>query len=465
MASLVLLCIKEIIQNQNWKPFEEYILQNISHSSQYKFLQNSTKKENVLHPGNGWGKTSVIAKKHIFYILKHWLAGSKYRTLNVAITQDQSELIHDEIMRLVSNSAILKKWFIKNDTRFPTSKIIYSNGAITEFKTTKKKGESIEGKEFGYISADEIALEMHLEFLRDNILTPRLRAWNDSQIDYSATPKGRNAYYRIAEDIKRKGGWVQGGSSFENPNIDHELFKYQISTWSENKARQVVYGEFVETAGLMFSGRIQKLFNDDLVFEDVLTGHQYIEGWDLARGKKKNADSTVGYRIDKYYQPYRVCKRWSFQLPWTEKERENLSLVGDVFNSSIEREIRSSQYESGAISLVDSTGVGDTLYGMVQDICKPVDFRGGNKDKLLEHLQAVIDADLLHSPYIPELADEMATYERDDTNLTTDNIMALAVACSAIEVIANDPVLIIDNNFLRKPKKNLGISKRALFGR
>lgn len=465
MVNLILFCVKEIVSNKNWLPFESLILNNLSHEKQLLFLKNSVKKENALHPGNGWGKTSVIAKKHIFYILKHWLACSKYKTLNVAITQDQSELIHDEIIRLVQNSVILKSWFIKNDTRFPTSKIVYANGAITEFKTTKKKGESIEGKEYGYISADEIALEMHLEFLRDNILTPRLRAWPDSQIDYSATPKGRNAYYRIVEDIRRKGGWVQGGSSFENPNIDHELFKYQISTWSENKTRQVVFGEFVETSGLMFSGRIEKLFNPELEFEEVLPMTKYIEGWDLARGKKKNADSTVGFRIKCDAKPYSIVKRWSFQLPWTEKERENLIKVGEVFNSSIEREIRNSQYESQSDSFVDSTGLGDTLFGMVQDVCNPVDFRGGNKDKLLEHLQAVIDAGYIQSPYIPELADEMSTYERDDTNLSTDNIMALAVACSAIEIIVNDPVIVSDVDFFRNSKKNLGMSRRSRFGR
>jgi len=51
---------------------------------------------------------------------------------------------------------------------------------------------------------------------------------------------------------------------------------------------------------------------------------------------------------------------------------------------------------------------------------------------LLDHLQAVIDCDLIKSPYLLELADEITTYQRADTNLDTDNIMSLAIACSKI---------------------------------
>ncbi|MDX9856107.1 MAG: hypothetical protein RBS86_04830 [Candidatus Moranbacteria bacterium] len=447
---LILFALEKIHNEKDWLPFEDLVLNNISHPAQNKFLKNSDKKENVIHPGNGWGKTSVLAKKHIFFVLSNFMHLSKYKTLNVAITQDQAELVHDEIVRIVQNSPILSGWFIKNDTRFPSSKIVYASGAITEFKTTKKKGESIEGKEYGYISADEIALELHLEFLRDHILLPRLRKWRGSQIDFSATPKGRNAYFRVVEDIKRKGGYVQGGSSYDNPHTDHSLYDYQLKTWTETKANQVIFGQFVETSGLMFSGRVDKLFDNDLTFQEVLTGHKYIEGWDLARGKNKNADSTVGFRIDIREKPFKVVKRWSFQLPWTEKERENIISSGeDNPTSSIEREIRTSYYESNAEVYIDSTGIGDTLFGILKDIANPVDFRGGNKDKLLENLQAVIDAGLLKCPYIPELADEMTTYDRSDVNLPTDNIMGLAVACSAIPVYEEDPVMVVDHDILR----------------
>lgn len=445
IAEIINEAVYRIDKHQDWTMFEDLVLgEQYSHPAQLEFLQNSIHRENGLHPGNGWGKTSVLAKKHIYRILKHYADGAKYKTLAVAITQDQAELVQDEINALVSRSPLLSSWFImpNGSVKFPHAKIRYSNGAQTEFKTTKKKGESIEGKEYGYISVDEVALELYLEFIREKILLPRLRAWSDSQIDYGATPKGFTAFYRVLETIKRAGGYVRGGSSYENPHIDHTLLDYFCKTWSEAKIRQIIKGEFIDTAEMMFASRVEKLFNDDFSFDEVSRGRRYIEGWDLARGRKKTADQTVGFRIDITEKPYRIVKTWAFQLPWTEKERENINneLGIEKEKSSIEREIRNAQHESGATVYIDSTGVGDTLFGMLQDIAKPVDFRGGRKDELLDNLQAVIDNDLVKSPFIPALAEEMTMYQRNDINLDTDNLMALAVACSSFKVRTVQPL-------------------------
>lgn len=435
--------IEEITLRRNWEPFERLVLglpeEKCAHAGQREFLERSIFRENGLHPGNGWGKTSVLSKKHLYFILKHFSDGAKYKTLNVAITQDQSELLQDEMVSLISGAPLLSGWFLPKNAsvKFPHARIRYANGAVTEFKTTKKKGESIEGKQYGYISADEIALEMYLEFIREKILLPRMRAWRDSQIDYSATPKGYTAFYRILETIKRQGGYVRGGSSYENPHIDHTLLDYFKQMWGEGSSKftQTILGQFVDTAGMMFASRVEKLFDDSLQFEEVERGGSYIEGWDLARGRKHTADQTVGFRLRHLSPQYVVTKRWAFQLPWTEKERELLkSERREEARSSTEREIREAQRESGARVFLDSTGVGDTLFGMLIDIAKPVDFRGGNKDKLLDHLQAVIDADLLKAPFIPELADQMTMYTRDDSTLDTDDLMALAIAASPIVV-------------------------------
>ena len=419
---IISFCLAKIQNERNWMPFANLVINSKPHNGQLDFLHNSVYKENVLHPGNGFGKTRILAVKHIAFILKHWCDGHKYKTLNLAITGEQSELVQEEIIDIINNSPMLRGWMIDKNSvkKFPLPKIVYTNGAVSEFKTTKRKGESVEGKEYGYISVDEIALERHLEFIRDKILLPRLRRWRDSQMDFSATPKGYTSFFRVMTDIKRKGGYVRGGTSYENPHIDHELLDYQRSTWSEAKVKQIILGEFIDTAEMMFASRVDKLFVEDLSFEEVDKGHKYLEGWDLARGRKGSiSDQTVGYRIDKFFKPYRIVKRWAFQKPWTEKERENiLSKTGIDEGDSIEREIRGAHYESNADVFLDSTGVGDTLWSIVMDIASPVDFRGGRKDVLLDHLQAVLDAGMIQSPFIPELADEMTIYQREDKNLS-----------------------------------------------
>jgi len=452
IALMIKFACDEITNHRNWEPFEDFILclpiETRAHAGQFEFLQKSIHRENGLHPGNGWGKTSVLAKKHLYFILKHFSDGAKYKTLNVAITQDQSELVQDEILSLVEKSHVLRGWFIPavgGSVKFPHAKIKYAHGAITEFKTTKKKGESIEGKQYGYISADEIALELYLEFIREKILLPRLRAWTDSQIDYSATPKGYTAFYRILEIIKRAGGYVRGGNSYENPHIDHTLLDYFKNTWTPEKFDQIIRGMFIETSEMMFASRVSRLFDDSLEFEEAYSTEQYIEGWDLARGRKKGSDFTVGYRIKKG-ETHVVVKRWAFQLPWTEKERDNINNEQGYIaeRSSVEREIRNAHQASNADVYVDSTGVGDTLYGMVMDIAKPMDFRGGRKDEMLDHLQAVIDADLIKCPFIPQLAEQMTMYQRDDKLIATDDLMSLAIACMAIEVHSSIALAVLD---------------------
>lgn len=440
--NIIAYSLKQIQDKHDWSAFDDLVLDYKSHKGQAEWLKKSTHRENLLHPGNGWGKTDVIAKKHLRFILQHYLDGDKYKTLNVAITQELSELVLERMTGLIKHSPLLSGWFCnleKGVVRHPFPQLRFKNGAMTEFKTTKRKGESIEGKEYGYISADEIALEKHLEFIREKILLPRTRKWTDSQLDFYATPKGQNAYYRVKCDIKRKGGYVRGGYSQENPFIDHKLFDYLMSSWGKNKINQIIKGKFIDTAEMMFASRVEKLFNSDLDLTDEVDTHQkYIEGWDLARGRRGSmSDQTVGFRIKKGKVPYTIVKNWAFQLPWTEKGRENFNNEdnGQHAKSSIESEIRQAQLESQSDSYMDSTGVGDTLWEMCMDVCKPVDFRGGNKDVILDHLQAVIDAGLLQSPFIPELADEMTTYERADTNLETDFVMALAVACSKIPVM------------------------------
>ena len=460
LFDLIAFSLAKIQREGDWSPFVECILGGKAHDGQYDFLTNARFRENALHPGNGFGKTEVIAIKHLRSILSHLFKWEKkfdpetglfewiilpefdpeYRTLNIAITIEQAEMVQARIVRYVQDSPALSALGLiarNGVVSSPVPRIRYFTGAETEFKTTKKKAESVEGKEYGYISADEIALEPYLEFIHESILLPRARKYPDSQLDFFATPKGKNAYWRVVEKITRGGGYVRGGSSFENPWIDHDLLRYMIASWSEARIEQTIYGKFIDTGTMMFASRVPVLFDESLSFEESQTGRKYLSGWDLARGRKgSQSDQTVGIRLDVTERPARVVKTWNFQLPWTEKERENINAETghETEQSSIEREIRASHYETGEEVRLDSTGVGDTLYGILMDIADPVDFRGGRKDELLDHLQAVIDAGLLKAPFIPALADEMTVYQRSDTNLDTDWLMALAIAASGITI-------------------------------
>lgn len=437
-SEIILASIKQIQVNHDWRMFDDLVLNNPDnrHIAQYKYLADSlTVKESVLHAGNGWGKTDIFAKKHIYKILSHLGDRKAYQTCQTALTLDQAIETQERIEEIVSKSPMLDGWFITKAVKHPLPEIRYFNQAKTIFRTTKNKAQAIEGKQFGYIGADEVAMEPHLEFIREKVFLPRIRRWRDSQVEYAATPKGKNAYFRVSQAVKRAGGCVCGGSSYDNPYIDHKLLDYITENWNDLKKKQIIEGQFIDNSLMPFAGRLDKLFNRDLeLTEAIQKNHTYFEAWDLARGRTSENDMTFGYRIDSTQKPYLITQKWSFQLPWTEQGRQLLMDKGYKFDSSIEAKIRQKQKVHGGRGFVDSTGIGDTLSEMVQDIMQGVDFRG-KKDKLIEHAQACIDQEAIKSPYIPELADQMSTYMIDDKDLDTDAIMAFVIGMKGVNII------------------------------
>lgn len=470
LADRLFYAIKLIEQTRNWRIFDELVLgiTDNKHEKQYDYLRDSMgTRENVLHAGNGWGKTDMFAKKHIYYILKHFLDGEKYKTCQTALTLEQARETKDRIMKMVFESPYLTEqgkikngrpdsWFVVNEKNFPLPEIEYCNNAVTHFRTTKNKAQAIEGKEYGYIGSDEVALELHIEHIREKVFLPRLRLWKDSQVDYAATPKGKNAYYRVAEAIKRAGGCVRGGSSFDNPYIDHELLNYIIENWNELKKDQVIYGKFIDNSMMPFAGRVEILFDENLELNDkILDGHYYYNGWDLARGRTTENDMTAGFRIDKtnFEQNRRatVTQYFQFQAPWTEAGRLNYIKEGQDFKFSTEGKIREEYKKVNNMGYIDCTGVGDTLFEMLRDKMHGVDFRG-KKEKLIEHAQACIDGEVIKSPFIPQLADQMSTYMYEDKGLDTDALMAFVVAMQGLDIGGNK-LLTYDYDEVFNPEK------------
>lgn len=417
----------------DWRLLDQFVFLSQCHEKQYQFLYNAQQKENLIHAGNGWGKTEVMARRHLSFILKHF-DNPEYKTMNVALTMEQASFVLDRIVKMCRESPVLN-WMIKDTRKLKNdyTEIQFINGAITSARTLKNKGEAIEGGEYGYISCDEVALERHLEFIREFILLPRMRRYKDSQIDYCATPKGLNAYYRIKQDIHTNHGYVMSGSSYDNPFIDHKHLDYMCNNKSQAYIDQVINGKFIDNSNYLFASRVNQLIDTSLQYESPMSNCMYVDGWDLARGRKGDiSDSTVKYTIKIPLEQdgcgY-IVDRWKGQIPWTAKSMENENMIEKKnYKTNVEDEVRRShRYYNNSFIYVDSTGIGDTLFEIVKDIAKGVDFRG-MKQKILESLQLTIDQDKLKCPYIPDLIEQMTTYTLKDTELDTDDIMALAIA-------------------------------------
>lgn len=85
--------------------FANTLLPKKPHAGQVTWLENSNQAINVLVPGNRWGKSTVIAMKHIWKCLfkkglpkmapADWMRAT-YETISVAHSADQAEIVFKE---------------------------------------------------------------------------------------------------------------------------------------------------------------------------------------------------------------------------------------------------------------------------------------------------------------------------------------------------------------------------------
>ena len=118
------------------------------HEGQERWLQGSTAAENALVTGNRWGKSFVAAAKRIhrcFYrhgwdlrrIAQMEAAHMPYRSINVAISAQQSRLVWDNAERMLRNPRA--SWMVKSVKQAPFPRIEFANGLAMMFGSSRIK--------------------------------------------------------------------------------------------------------------------------------------------------------------------------------------------------------------------------------------------------------------------------------------------------------------------------------------
>lgn len=299
------------------------------------------------------------------------------------------------------------------------------------------------------------------------------------------------AVTRLSNDAlipRRPEFYVQTGSMFENPyGVPHDEIVSQLLEMPSEVAAQVIFGKYVESSGLVFSGElIQQLFDRlalhyagqwDRKFRVTSDRWHDVEAvkmarqipWEARRQRygtgidvARQTDFTVIFTLDVSVRPARVVYyRRLNRVPWESIYRE-VGRVVAIFGGSV---------------LVDSTGMaGDVImdnldsrwYCPIHDrtvmkesgVCRDYNFKplGGcdsdkyvslscvegypfsssSKKNLMEHLRNILSVGYLagseeefgwlRCPPIVQAEEEMAFYAWDDKGLDTDTVMALALA-------------------------------------
>lgn len=279
--------------------------------------------------------------------------------------------------------------------------------------------------------------------------------------------------------------YVQTGSMFENPyGVPHSEIVAMILELPAEMAAQVVFGKYVESSGLVFTGElIQMLFDRQGRHYGVepgghmprITGDRWVDQTTLLQARQMTLeqkrtvfatgidfarinDFTVLLTLDIRSRPARVVAfRRLNRVPWEGIYRElgravfnwgpnvladATGMAGDVILDALEE-----RYYDGAedrivlrSQMVDD---GDTVnYGRERYVSlASVDgfqFTKSSKQGILEHLRNLMSVGYeagaeepfgwLRCPPIVSLEEELSFYSWDDKQLDTDTVMALALA-------------------------------------
>jgi hypothetical protein len=132
------------------------------HPGQSEWLANSHHYINTLTPGNRFGKSFIIAEKHIFKnVFKHGLPkmsraawqAADYHTISAAHSADQALIVFNTAVSMLSSDVM--KPFVASIRTSPFPHIRFKNGAVMHCRSAHDGGKYIDGHAYRYVSIDE----------------------------------------------------------------------------------------------------------------------------------------------------------------------------------------------------------------------------------------------------------------------------------------------------------------------
>lgn len=329
----------------------------------------------------------------------------------LAPTYDQTSIVFNECANTLINP-ILSPLLKKKPIERPHPKILFKNGSIIDFRSTKNP-ENIRGNKAHRIIIDEAAFVSNDTV--SNVVEPMLADY-DGELVKISTPYGKNNhFYKTYENgINHVSGFASFHySSLDNPHISHNYIKRKEEEYgSESIVFKTEYlAEFVDAQNQVFPWSwIQECILEDktCLVSRGLPYHNYVIGIDLA----KHYDYTVFTVLDTTTEPYTVVYFNRFN------ERQYQTVIAGA--------IQLQALFNNAQIVVDSTGVGDAVFEALEPYgAIGFTFTASSKKQLVERMQMAIQPNPATKrtgivfPYIETLIKELQYYEytiNPDTN-------------------------------------------------
>lgn len=378
------------------------------HPGQARWLTAPRRTTHVLVCGRRWGKSECAAVQ----ALHAAVTSPRTRQGIVSVTLDQARLSFDVVLMFCQHEPLLRALVDRvKETPFPTLRL--KTGSELTVRTAAREGVYLRGHKFHRVIVDEA------DYLPERLINEVVRmalADVGGQLLLLSTPRARRGL--VSRELQRGLAgdptvYAQTGPTWENPHVDHAYIRSLRDRMTASAWQREVEGVYADDDAAVFGwAHIQAAYEESAwaLPEAPQSGRRYVQGADLA----KSEDWTVHAVLDATTRPYRLVAFERYQRqPWPV----------------VAARIRELHQRYGCHqTLIDATGVGDAVLDEVRDVAQGFVFTGRSKLDLLTNLQVTLEKRELRFPFVRELVDELQGYAWEDQSLTTDCVMALALA-------------------------------------
>ena len=450
--------------------FNDYFLGIPTHPGQQDYLRNSdpiwnpeSKMKNLLVPCNRWGKTVLLATKHIrfcFYKLLmprddmtvHSMSSVRYRTLDLSPHSNQVRACFNYIYDMLNNRFIIASgtkrttnkckiralFKSKNESKLSIS--FSNNSSFHGASTGEDQAASLAGAQFGLITYDECVFSHHLrEELPGRIMsrTVDMNAPIDLVATFDRDAHGQQYFFGLAKKaLAGKNDWYIKTRKYNDnkcrPVETKEAAKAKIMAEDFNLYRQVFLGEAIPSSVKLFEPEVvDNIFSDGLEPERPRVGHDYLISVDW--GGSEQGDPTIMIVIDYSETPFRIV------------HHEEIKGGSPHVNFALLRTLKFDYNDANIIMDTNSLG-GVIIKKILNDMkVKTYDFdaHGGEKGEALTQLRLMLTRDrrpeiidgklvehnkyfgMLRSYYIGDLEDQLGMYQIEDKKIEQDYVASL----------------------------------------
>jgi hypothetical protein len=281
-------------------------------------------------------------------------------------------------------------------------KILSIRDSYIDFRSVDNP-QNIEGFGYDYAFLNEAGIILKNEYLWHNAIRPMLWDYKAHTI-VAGTPKGQGVFHQLYQrglDPDQKEYTAFTFSTFDNPYLPRDEIMREVATLPQRVVSQEIYAEFLDDTGVVFRGVKDIAILDPSKTPEVIPGHMYIMGVDVAK--------LVDYTVISVYD--RSTNNQVLQMRFTHLE-------WPVIRS---RCIEISRKYNNALIYLDSTGVGEPLYDDLSRLNIPVEaihLTNELKKQMIEKLSIFIELKHLRMLKLDETIEELTSFTYDMSEKT-----------------------------------------------